>query len=48
MPIIEAHILEGYSPDEKSRLTTALTDPERFVVPAPDEAIRLPVRHGGA
>ena len=41
MPIIEAHILEGYSPDEKSRLTTALTDAVRFVVPAPDEAITV-------
>ena len=38
MPIIEAHILEGYSPKEKSRLTAALTDAVRFVVPATDEA----------
>ncbi|MDP4990545.1 MAG: tautomerase family protein [Marivita lacus] len=41
MPIVEAHILEGYSPTEKSRLTTALTDAIRFVVPAPDEAITV-------
>ena len=41
MPIVEAHILEGYSPDDKLRLTTALTDAIRFVVPAPDEAITV-------
>lgn len=41
MPIIEAHILEGYSGDEKFRLTTALTNAIRFVVPAPDEAITV-------
>lgn len=41
MPIVEAHILEGYSGDEKLRLTSALTDAIRFVVPAPDEAITV-------
>ena len=41
MPIVEAHILEGYAPQEKSRLTRALTDAVRFVVPAPDEAITV-------
>ena len=41
MPIVEAHILQGYSPTEKSRLTSALTDAIRFVVPAPDEAITV-------
>jgi phenylpyruvate tautomerase PptA (4-oxalocrotonate tautomerase family) len=41
MPIVEAHILEGYCPKEKSRLTSALTDAIRFVVPAPDEAITV-------
>jgi len=43
MPIVEAHILEGYSPDEKSRLTAALTDAIRFVVPADDEAVTVMV-----
>ncbi|NRA98614.1 MAG: tautomerase family protein [Rhodobacteraceae bacterium] len=43
MPIIEAHILEGYSPKEKSRLTAALTDAVRFVVPATDEAVTVMV-----
>ena len=41
MPIVEAHILEGYAPQEKSRLTRALTDAVRFVVPASDEAITV-------
>ncbi|WP_419908962.1 tautomerase family protein [Hoeflea sp.] len=41
MPIVEAHILEGYAPEEKTRLTAALTDAIRFVVPAPDEAITV-------
>lgn len=41
MPIVEAHILEGYAPEEKTRLTAALTDAVRFVVPAPDEAITV-------
>ncbi len=41
MPIIEAHILEGYAATEKSRLTSALTDAVRFVVPARDEAITV-------
>lgn len=41
MPIVEVHILEGYKATEKSRLTSALTDAIRFVVPAPDEAITV-------
>ncbi len=39
MPIVEAHILEGYSSEEKSRLTKALTDAVRLVVPASDDAV---------
>lgn len=41
MPVVEAHILQGYDAGEKSRLTSALTDAVRFVVPAPDEAITV-------
>jgi 4-oxalocrotonate tautomerase family enzyme len=41
MPIVEAHVLEGYTPDDKRRLVRALTDAVRFVVPAPDEAITV-------
>lgn len=43
MPIVEAHILEGYSRTEKSRLTTALTNAIRFVVPASEEAVTVMV-----
>lgn len=39
MPTVEAHILEGYAPEDKRRLKQALTDAIRFVVPAPDEAV---------
>lgn len=41
MPIVEAHILHGYSAEEKSRLTGALTDAVRYVVPAPDAAVTV-------
>ncbi len=41
MPIVEAHILEGYTAEEKGRLTSALTEAVRFVVPAPDDAITV-------
>jgi len=41
MPIVEVHILEGYTSEDKSRLTAALTDAVRFVVPAADEAITV-------
>jgi 4-oxalocrotonate tautomerase family enzyme len=41
MPIVEAHVLAGYSAEEKKRLVRALTDAIRFVVPAPDEAITV-------
>lgn len=41
MPIIEAHLLEGYPSEAKARLAAALTDAVRFVVPAPDEAITV-------
>ncbi|ABD56680.1 tautomerase family protein [Jannaschia sp. CCS1] len=41
MPTVEAHLLSGYDPDDKSRLVTALTEAVRFVIPAPDEAITI-------
>ena len=44
MPLVEAHVLKGYAPGEKSRLTTALTNAVRHVVPAPDEAITVLVQ----
>lgn len=44
MPIIELHLLEGYSEGDKGRLGTALTDAVRLVVPAPPEAITVMIR----
>ncbi len=41
MPILELHILEGYSDDEKSRMGCALTDAVRIVIPAPPEAVTV-------
>lgn len=41
MPIVEAHILQGYDRTEKSRLCEALTQAVRFVVPAPLDAITV-------
>lgn len=41
MPIVQAHILEGYGAEEKSRLLAALTDAVRFVVPAGEDAITV-------
>lgn len=41
MPIIETHILEGYSEDEKTRLARALTDAALSVVPAKPDAITI-------
>lgn len=41
MPIIEAHILEGYSAAEKTRLGTALTNAALSVVPAAPDAITV-------
>lgn len=41
MPVVEAHILQGYDAQEKSRLISALTDAIRFVIPAQDEAVTV-------
>lgn len=41
MPVLEVHLLEGYSPDERRRLAESLTDATRMVVPAPAEAITV-------
>ncbi len=41
MPVIEVHLLEGYSADEKKRLSEALTDATRLVVPASPELITI-------
>ena len=41
MPIIEAHIRKGYSTRERSRLTAALINAVRSVVPAAPEAVTV-------
>jgi len=41
MPVIEVHLLEGYSAADKRRLSEALTDATRLVVPAPAELITI-------
>ena len=41
MPVIECHLLEGYSADEKRRLGEVLTDATRLVVPAPAELVTV-------
>jgi 4-oxalocrotonate tautomerase family enzyme len=43
MPVIELHLLEGYSPEEKARLGRCLTNAVRFVLPADPEAITVMV-----
>lgn len=41
MPVIEVHLLEGYSACERRRLGEALTDATRMVVPASPELITV-------
>ncbi|WP_170772107.1 tautomerase family protein [Ruegeria lacuscaerulensis] len=41
MPIVELHVIEGYSAKEKQRLGQALTDAVRFVVPAPPDLVTV-------
>ncbi|MDJ0640106.1 MAG: tautomerase family protein [Paracoccaceae bacterium] len=41
MPIVELHVIEGYSAKEKQRLGAALTDAVRFVVPAAPDLVTV-------
>lgn len=41
MPIVEIHLIEGYSEDDKIRLGRALTAAVQTVVPAPPDAITV-------
>lgn len=41
MPIVELHVIEGYSSTEKKRLGDALTRAVRFVVPARPELVTV-------
>ncbi len=48
MPVVEVHLLEGYSPEEKSRLTKALMNAVGLVVPASEEAVTVLVHEMAA
>lgn len=41
MPIVELHLLEGYTSGDKQRLGAALTGAVTLVVPAPPEAVTV-------
>lgn len=41
MPIVEIHVIEGYSDTDKTRLCEALTRATRLVVPAAPEAVTV-------
>lgn len=41
MPIVQIHLIEGYSEDDKTRLGRALTSAVQTVVPAPPDAITV-------
>ncbi len=41
MPIVEVHLIDGYSEDDNARLGQALTAAVCSVVPAPPEAITV-------
>lgn len=41
MPVVEAHVMQGYTAEEQARLARALTGAVKLVVPAPDEAITV-------
>lgn len=39
MPVLELHLIEGYSAEDKRRLGETLTDAVRFIVPAQPEGV---------
>ena len=41
MPVVEIHLIEGYSEADKQRLGSALTQAVRSVVPAPPDAVTV-------
>ena len=43
MPVVEVHLIKGYSAPEKQRLCESLTDAVRMVVPAPVDAVTVMV-----
>ena len=43
MPVVECHLIKGYSDDAKTRLCESLTDAVRLVLPAPADAVTVMV-----
>ena len=43
MPVVELHLIEGYSEDDRQRVCAALTDAVRMVIPAAPEAVTVMV-----
>lgn len=41
MPVIEMHLIEGYTADDKTRLGEVLTDACRLVIPAPVDGVTV-------
>lgn len=47
MPVVEIHLIEGYSVDERERLARVVTDAVRLVVPAPPNLITVITHEAG-
>mgnify|MGYP001593328073 FL=1 len=43
MPIVQLHMLEGYTPQDKQRLGEAITDAVRLVVPAAPDLVTVTI-----
>ena len=41
MPIVDLHLIEGYNASDKRRLSEAITDAIRLVIPAPAELVTV-------
>lgn len=48
MPVIELHVIAGYTDADKTRLCEALTDAVRIVVPAPPDAVTVMIHEMSA
>lgn len=44
MPVIQVHLIDGYTAEDKTRLCAALTDAARMIIPAPPEAVTVMVQ----
>ncbi len=41
MPVVEIHLIKGYTDDDRQRLSEVMTDAVRTVVPAPEEGVTI-------